>query len=249
MSRVVVLAALLLSVPLVARAQDASTELGADVGTCDVTPSDAEVRQRLALLDRDVRREEPPVRRWWTTFAVLHGTMATGAAIFAGSAEDETFRNEMLVGTTSSVLAIATLLIFTPPLMGAGDALRGYAIETPAERLAKLRAAEDMMRRAARGVDFLRGWFPATLTLVYLSLAAGTLLLAFERPTGAYSHVVGGSILGLGRILTHPVGARTAWRAYLRRYPDAACEEPVATGPGLRFRAGSSHGVGLTLSF
>ena len=241
MLRAVALAALIASAPLCAHAQETAT--------CEVTPSDAEVRQRLAILDRDVRREEPPVRRWWTTFAVLHGTMATGAAIFAATADDEAFRNEMLVGTTSSVLAIGTLLIFTPPLMGAGDTLRGYEDETPAERLAKLRAAEDLMRRAAKGVDFLRGWFPATLTLVYLSLAAGTLLLAFDRPQGGYSHVIGGSILGLGRILTHPAGARDAWRAYLARFPDAACEEPVAVAPGPRLGVGSTHGLGLTLSF
>lgn len=217
---------------------------------CVETPSDAEVRQRLAILEGLVRDNEPPIRRWFTSFALLHGTMLSGALIFAISAEDESFRNTMIVSTVSSALGLGSLLVFVPPLMGAGDTLRSLPEDTPGERLHKMRVAEDVLRRASSSVDFLHGWFPATASTVYVLAASQVLLLGLDQLGGALSHSIGGAILGLGRILLHPTSPRDAWRRYARRYPDAACGEPVATSPetSLRLEA-APGGFGLTLRF
>src|SRR5690606_22086475 len=58
---------------------------------------DDDVRARTAILEDAIAREEPAVRRWWTSFALLHAVMASGAAILAASAQDEGFRNEMIM--------------------------------------------------------------------------------------------------------------------------------------------------------
>lgn len=209
--------------------------------------SDAEVRARTALIERAIRREEPAVRRWWTSFALLHAVMASGTAILAASAQDEPFRNEMLVNMTSSTLGLATLVVFVPPLMGAGDAMRAQPAGTPAERLHRLRIGEGILARSAASTDFLRSWVPATLSTLYVTGAAGTLLLALERPQGAILHSVGGAVLGLGRILLHPTGARDAWRRYLRAHPDAACDEPPIAAPIEPRAAVVPYGLGLGL--
>lgn len=215
---------------------------------CTESLSNAEVRQRLELVTGIVSREEPAVRRWWTTFALLHSTMAAGAAILAGSAQDEGFQNEMLVNTLSSTLALATLVIFGPPLVGAGSSLRAMPVDTPEDRLHKLRIAEDALRRDAASIDFLRNWFPATLSSVYVTAAATTLLLVFNRPSGAMTHSIGGAVLGLGRILLRPIGSREAWRRYLRDHPDADCDEApgasVLEGPRV---AVVPYGIGIGL--
>jgi hypothetical protein len=192
---------------------------------CSDALSDGEVRARLAIVSGIVRREEPAVRRWFTTFAFLHATMASGAAILAASAQDDGFRNEMLMGTLSSALGLTTLVIFGPPEMGAGDGLRALPEDTPEERLHKLRVAEDVLRRSAASIDFLRSWVPATLSTLYVVAAASTLLLAFDRASGAMTHSIGGALIGLGRILLRPTGSREAWRGYLRAHPDADCDE------------------------
>ncbi len=215
---------------------------------CSETLSDAEVRARLTAVTGVVSREEPAVRRWFTTFALLHATMASGAAILAASAQDEGFRNEMLVGTLSSTLALTTLVVFGPPLLGAGDGLRGLSEETADDRLHKLRVAEDVLRRSAASIDFLRNWFPATLSTLYVTAAAATLLLVFNRPSGAITHSIGGAVLGLGRILLRPTGSREAWRNYLRAHPDADCDE----APGMSMQPQPSvavvpYGLGLGL--
>src|SRR5690606_23077369 len=43
-----------------------------DPPVCGEAPEDADVRRRLEVLSRHVRQEEPPIRRWFTTFALLH---------------------------------------------------------------------------------------------------------------------------------------------------------------------------------
>lgn len=225
----------------------ATSSAAADRPTCSDSVSDTHVRARLSALSTRLASEEPAVRRWWTTFLFLHATMATGAAILAGSAEDEGFRNEMLVGMTSSTLGFVSLAVFGPPEMGAGDALRALPERTPAERLHKLRVAEGVFRRGAENIDFLRGWFPATLSSLYVTTAATTLLLGLQRPSGAIIHSIGGAVLGLGRILLRPIGARDTWQRYVRAYPDADCtiaSVPIEPSPRVAI---VPHGVGIGL--
>jgi hypothetical protein len=213
-----------------ARAQGEAQEGGRE-GTCTETPSDREVRARLRFLAGQLSREEPPVRRWYTTFMVLHGVMGGMAAILAATAQDENFRNEMLVGTTSSTLALTTLLIFSPPLMGAGDRLRALPEDTPDARLHKMRVAEGIFFNAAANLDFFWGWFPSTMSSLYVTAAASVLLLAFNRPQGAIIHSIGGAVLGLGRLLLHPSGGRHVWRRYRRAFEDAGCAQETAPPP------------------
>ncbi len=211
---------------------------------CGDPPSDVEVRARLAFLNASIRREEPAVRRWWTSFLLLHTTMASVSAILAASANEDGFRNEMLVGTTSSTLALATILVFIPPLLGAGDQVRGLGDDTAEARLASMRAAEGIFLRSAANIDFALGWFPATLSSLYVAAAGTTLLVAFDRPTGGFVHVAGGTVLGLGRLLLQPTGARSVWRRYRRAYPDAGCV--VGPPPAIQPRVAIvPYGLGL----
>jgi hypothetical protein len=217
----------------------------ADQPVCTELP-DANVRARLNRLELAVERHEPAMRRWWSSFALLHTTMASVSGILAATARDENFRNEMLVGMTSSTLALLTILVSVPPLMGGGDRLRSFPDRTPEERLHKLRQAERLLAQSASATDFVRSWLPATLSALYVTAAAGTLLLAFQRPSGAITHSVGGALLGMGRILLHPYGARDVWRRYLRDHPDADCtiEAPRAASyePSVQIVA---HAIGL----
>ena len=225
----------------------------ADPPTCGEAPSDREVSQRLRVLRQMIRDHEPPARRWYTTFAFLHGTMAATSGILAGAAQDEGSRNELLVGLTGSTLAIATLLFVTPPIMGAGDADRAMPARTPEERLDKMRALEQVLGREHDGVNLLHGWLGVTGTVLYVAAASGVILLGLERTSGAFTHSVGGTILGLSRLLLRPMDARDAWRRYRARHVDANCTpiaEPIAElpGPDLRFGA-SAAGLGLSLTF
>ena len=193
------------------------------------------------------------MRRWWSSFALLHATMLSGAIILAATSTDEGQRNELLVGVTSSTLAVASLLFFTPPMLGAGDTLRAMPERTAQERLAKLRRTEDIVRRASDTIDFLFSWVPSTLSGAYVAAASVTMLLAFERDIGAFTHAIGGTILGLGRVLLRPSAARDTWRRYARSFEDAGCQPadtPTPDAPPMSWQlAPAGPGLSFTLRF
>ena len=228
-----------------------SMGLADDRPICGEAPSDAEVRQRLAVLREHVRQEEPAARRWFTSFAVLHSSMLAASVILATSADtDEGRQIDLTVGAISSSLALITLLTTMPPLMGAGGTLDGLPRETPEQRLHAMREAEDILRRDSNAVEFVSSWLPATGTALYTVAAATTLLVGFDRWGGAFSHVLGGIVLGHGRLLLRPTGSRSRWRRYRRQYADAGCERVVASGPQPSFRIGAAGpGLGFSLRF
>lgn len=225
--------------------------LADDRPVCAEPPSDAQVRGRLALVRRFVRSEEAPARRWFTTFLFLHGAMAAGSTMLAASGDqNEGQQVDMTVNAISSTLAVITMLTATPPMVGAGGTLDAMPEETPEERLAKLREAEDILRREANAIEFVDGWLAATGTALYTTAASTTLLVAFDRLSSAYTTVLGGIVLGHGRLLLRPRGARGQWQRYRRRFPDAACEEPVAAPvPTTVDVTPMGLGVGLTIRF
>lgn len=240
----VLLAAALAVAPARARADDRPV--------CAEPPSDGEVRARLELVRGYVRADEAPARRWYTTFLFLHGAMAAGAAMLAASGDrNEGQQVDMTVNTISSTLAVITMLTATPPIVGAGGTIAAMPDATPEQRLAQLRVAEDVLRREAGAIDFLDSWLAATGTALYTTAASTTLLVAFDRLSASYTTILGGIVLGHGRILLRPRAARGRWQRYRRRFPDAACEDgevaPVA-GPSLDVGP-MGLGVGLLLRF
>jgi hypothetical protein len=241
--RSIVLAALILCAIEPACAQAQVTQECPDL-------DDAQVRARLHRLASDIDREEPAMRRWWSTFLVLHLTMASAAGILAFSADSTTFRDTMLVSSVSSSLGALTLFTFLPALVGAGGSLAGMPEDTPEDRIAKLRIAEAVMRRSAAQTGFLRDWFAVTASAVYIT-GGSMALLALGLVGGAYLHGIGGAVLGLGRLLLHPTGGRDAWQTYARRYPDVDCLVH-ASAPEDAFRwalVPQGLGLGLVMNF
>lgn len=237
------LAALLvvLLLPFGARAQD-------DARCIDADPSDAEVIERLAVARAAIGQHEPDMRHWYSAFLVMHGVMGgVQIALFISASEDGP-RADFGFQALSSVLGMATLLISTPPLLGAGGTLDGMPESTPEERRVKLESAESLLRRSSDAVSFVRGPVSSLLTTGYGAAASLVLLLAFERPTAALMLAGGTALLGQGRLLLHPWGIRDAWRAYQRRYADAGCPLEVAPRPIATNWSFGSYGVGLSFS-
>ncbi len=215
---------------------------------CTESLSETEVRARLEVLRGVARREEPAVRRWFTTFALLHSTMAAGGAILAATQSTDQSRALLIIGAASSALALGSLVVVGPPMMGARNHIASLPEGTPEERLYKLRMAEHLLRRGADSVDFVRSWLPATLSMAYVAGMASVLLFAFDQGVGSITFTIGGVVLGLGRILLRPTGPRDAWRRYVAAHPDADCDEirAAALPPGPRV-ALMPHGLGLGL--
>lgn len=229
----------------------ASPVLADERPVCADPPSDREVSRRLEIVRGYIRDSEPPARRWFTTFMFLHATMAAGAAMVAIAADtNENQRIEMSVNTLSSTLAVVSLAVAGPPMMGAGDTVDAMPTDSPEARLRALREAEDILRRESNAIDFAHSWLPATGSALYTSGAAIVLLTAFDRVSAAFTLTAGGAVLGLGRLLLRPIDARARWRRYSARFPDAACEDAPAAEVQPRLSIGvNGAGLGVSLSF
>lgn len=229
----------------------ASPVLADERPVCTDLPSDREVSQRLEIVRGYIRDSEPPARRWYTTFMFLHATMAAGAAMIAIAADtNEGQRIDMSVNTLSSTLAVVSLMVASPPMMGAGDTIDAMPTDSPDARLRALREAEDILRRESNAIDFAHGWLPTTGSVLYTSGAAIVLLTAFDRVSAAFTLAGGGAVLGLGRLLLRPTDARGRWRRYSNRFPDAACEDAPAADVEPTLRLGLNRaGFGLSLTF
>lgn len=197
--------------------------LAQDETACDEVPDDAAVRARIAEVRAAIGAHEPDMRHWWTAFLIVHGVMGGVQLTLFVSAPEDGPRADFGMQALSSFLGMSTLLISTPPLMGAGGTLDGMAEDTEEARLVKLESAESLLRRSADAVSFVRGPISSLLTTGYGEAASLVLLLAFNRPTAAMLLAAGSALLGQGRLLLHPWGIRDAWRDYQRRHPDAGC--------------------------
>lgn len=236
----------------------------ADASTCpDDPPSDAEVVRRLDWIERSIDRDEDDVRRWYSGFIVAHTllagvqvALAFGADVQANMDQDAWWHSSAVpffVNATGSALGLLTLLLSTPPILGAGGFVRGLPRATPEERLVALREAERRLQRDHDAVAFVRGPLASTASALYVGAASAALVL-LDQPVPALIHAVGGTILAQGRLLLHPTGPMHAWRTYVSHHPEAGCEgleigAPVAAlGPRLAV-APTVLGVSLSLTF
>lgn len=213
--------------------------------------TEAEVRARLREASLIVAEEEPAMRRWWATFLLAHVTMATATALIATSTPSS--RDAMIVNTVSSSIAFLSLLVVTPPIVGAGGSLRPVAEDSPAARLAKLRLTEGLLQRQTNQTAFVRSWVPVTLSAAYITGASLTQLLAVGSIGGALLHAIGGSILGMGRLLLHPTSTRDRYERYLRAHGGPSCDpqasqQTAALEPSWSF-VPQGIGLGFVMSF
>jgi hypothetical protein len=239
--------ALAIAHPSRGRAQDDAVETAR---CAEFGDEDDAVAARLADARAAIGRHEDDMRHWWSAFLVLHSVMMGASLTFALTAPDDGARAELSVQAISSGLGLITLLTSTSPLIGAGGHLDSLSESTPDDRLRKLVEAESILRRSADGVSFIRGPLSSVLSGGYGLAASLTLLLGFQRTTGAILLAIGASVIGQGRLLLHPWGIRDERRRYRRAHEDAGCPlpppPPEVLSARLAPRWAFTFGAGLT---
>lgn len=247
---------LLLATAAPRRAHAQIDAAGAEAERCAEFGDDADVRARITDVRARIARHEDDMRHWWSAFLALHTVMMGASLTFAITAADDGARVELSIQSLSSLLGLVTLLTSTSPLIGAGGHLDAMPESTPEERLAKLVAAESLLRRSADGVSFVRGPVSSLLSSGYGLAASLTLLLGFQRYVGSILLAAGSAVIGQGRLLLHPSGIRDAWQAYERAHGDAGCQpappssEVLAARTAPRWSLGAfGAGVSFVLAF
>ncbi len=225
--RAVLLSLAVASAASPARAQDPAD----DAARClDFGADDADVTARIADIRARIAHHEPDTRHWFTAWSTVFGALLGAELTITFTAATDGARVDGIVSTVSVALGLVTQLIAFPPTLGAGGHLDAMPESSPDERLAKLVVAEQLLHRASDAVHFAQGPIGPILSGLYSIAANSLLLIAFSRTVAAYIGVVGGLILGQGRILSAPDGMAREWRTYRAAHADAGCALPVGGG-------------------
>jgi hypothetical protein len=205
---------------------------------------DADVRARLAFIERTLDREESSTRLFRGGWLAFFGgaTLAQGALIATASASSD--RVVSGVGAAKAAVAFAFLLASPATVASSATTLRGAPSATPADRAAKLRLAESLLRSASEEERAGRSWFPLVGGAL-LNLAGAYTVWGATRNSGAgWFGLVSGIAVAQLQFYTRPTAAIRAWETYTRtRDPARLARDPA---PPVRFSILPSAG-GLAL--
>lgn len=200
MRRQVVLGALLL--PLIAAPVQAEPAL-----------TDSVIDQRLAFIVERLDARATHGQIWHWSWMTINAGSAIGLGIVAGLAdhEDDAVNN----GVQAGVAAIGVAdLVFRPLEARYGAApIRGLPETTRDEKLAKLKAAEEQLKRnAARAEE--RTSFSMHAANVALNAAAGLIIGLAGNPSDGAIAFASGTAGGVVNILTQPAAPAQDWEDY-----------------------------------
>jgi hypothetical protein len=215
--------------------------------------SDEQVKERLAFISRSLESGQPAARRWWYGWI---GGYAAGAATMGvlaatdwqtGPDVDNSSAQDMLVGSGTFALGVVGLVMdpFTPAT--AAKKLGRLPETSAAERLAKLKRAEELLRQCARRERSGRSLTTHLLNAGVNAAAGVVTVAAFDRPAGdgLITFAIGEAV-SLLNIFTQPMRAVRDLKKYEAGYPAAAAaESPRLTWSLTAFPGG----LGLRLQF
>ncbi len=201
-----------------ARAQDAYS--------CIDRLSDAEVRHRLAFLERSFETGKRRARMFWYGW----GAFGVGAVAFTwtlyGLRRDEgrDDSDPALINAFGSVLLLGQTAILPLWPAFAPQRLARLPERTPEERRAKLRRATRYLERSADRVELLRG-IPSHLGAVAFAVGGGTYVAArYDEPLASAQAFIAPIVIAETKILSVPTHAYYDWE----RYRSFACQVPAA---------------------
>jgi hypothetical protein len=200
----------------------------------EASPSDEQVKARLAFITGALNAGQPGAKRWWYGWVAGYSAGAVAMGVLAATnwnkplvetfapvpEPDRGFAQDMLVGGATFALGVAGLLIdpFVPAT--APRKLAPLPEATPMERLAKLRRAEELLRQCARREKDGRS-LKTHLMNAGVNAAAGVVTAAaFKRPwTDGLITFATGEAVSLLNIFSQPMRATRDLKRYEAGYP------------------------------
>ncbi|MEJ2627922.1 MAG: hypothetical protein P8078_05145, partial [bacterium] len=143
--------------------------------------SDAQVQERLQLIQQLLERGKPNANRWWYGWLIGYSAATIGQGAVWLISDDKNTRQDMALGAATTFLG-AMGQIITPMTPGtAPDRLARISEGTPQERRDKLLKAEKLLEECALREKEGRSWKMHALTGV-VNLAGGIIVwLGFDR--------------------------------------------------------------------
>lgn len=214
---------------------------------------DATVVRRLEFLEARLEAGRRPAQLWqrgWPAFYAASTFVSTALALEATSPEE---RAGQVVNAAQSGLGLLDMLVLEQIDAQYGiDPLRTLPAGTPAERRARLAAAEALLRRNAARAESRHDWLRHSLGAA-VALAGGLVLgLGYDEwPDAAVSTSVSLAVSEIN-IWTEPARAVDDLAAYERLVRGSSQKSPdvrdESRAPSFRF-VGAPAGIALRMGF
>ncbi len=181
--------------------------------------SDAQVQERLQLIQQMLEQGKPNANRWWYGWLIGYSAATIGQGAVWLTSDDKNTRQDMALGAATTFLG-AMGQIITPMIPGtASDRLARISEGTPQERRDKLLKAEKLLEKCALREKEGRSWKMHALTGV-VNLAGGFIVwLGFDRNIweGVGNFALNTAITEI-QIWTQPTRAITDYDNYIKKY-------------------------------
>ena len=201
------------------------------------TFTDKQVTERLSFITSALEAGQPRAKTWLYGWLGAYSAGAATMGVLAatnwksGPEVDNSFAQDMLVGSGTFALGVVGLIMdpFRPAT--AATKLRVLPETSAAERLAKLKRAEELLRECARRERSGRSLTTHLLNAGVNAAAGVVTVAAFDRPfaDGLVTFAIGEAV-SLLNIFTQPMRATRDLKKYEAGYPVAAApSEPRVT--------------------
>lgn len=208
----------------------------------EASPGDAELDRRLAFLTRALDDDHLHAAAW--QYGWLAVNAGGGAASAAQAATDSgTDRDYDIIEAGKSAIGVAYLLIAPMPGRHGADPIRDMPDATRADRLARLRRAEELLHAAAARAEERTHWAPHVGNVAFNLASAIPLFILGDAGNGALALGLDTAV-GAVQIFTQPWNPAQEWQEYLEL---VATGQPPVPERHVRWRVGP-HGPGLALA-
>ncbi len=178
------------------------------------TLSDTEIDRRIDYLEELLDASKLHGQIWQWGWLTIDGVATVGLGVAAGLTDEHDDRVDYSVNAANAALGvIATQYIEPVEARFGADRIRGLPDTTRQDKLAKLRAAEDQLRRNAKRADLRWSW-EQHLGNAGLALISGTIVGLWGETGAGITTGVTNLIGGIAYLLTPPARPADDWAKY-----------------------------------
>jgi hypothetical protein len=176
--------------------------------------SDVDIERRLDFIEDRLDAHQLHAQIWFWSWMAVNAGSTVGLSVGAALTDNSANRVNMIGNAALAALGTADMLVFRPVDARFGaEPIRALADATRAERVRKLEAGENLMRRNAARAEQRYDWTVHAGNFAANALVGGLTWAAGDAQSGIIT-VVLQTLFGELYIWTDPSGPAKDWREY-----------------------------------
>ncbi len=181
--------------------------------------SDTLVTERLQTIEQILNRGKPSANAWWYGWVIGYSAATVGQGAVMAMSEKLGTRQDMALGSITTILGAANILITPRDPAIATDKLAQIPENTPEERSIKLLEAEKLLKRSADVERAGRNWQEQAICGI-VNVSSGLITwFGFHRNAMAgLENFLINTAISEAQIYTQPTRAMKDYNAYLNKY-------------------------------